>query len=76
MKKSINTWSMDCKAIGISARRSGYANLCLSEEEAEKAYLAYENATHEFANKYSMTQDNAKAIAVIMSDNIDLGLAY
>ena len=76
MKKSIEEWAQDCKAIGIQARRYGYANKCLSTDELREAEDALDRSIKVFANKYGICRESAESIAYIVADGVSLGLSY
>lgn len=75
-KPSIEEWAKDCKGIGTKARRFCYATRCLSDAEAQHQRAAMTTAVQEFANKYGIDFHSAQEVAYILSDGVDLGLAY
>lgn len=74
--KSLEQYTTDCKNLGIKARRFAFANNQLTNQEAEKANKDFKVECKIFSNKYGCSEHDAKELAIFVSDNINLGLAY
>jgi hypothetical protein len=74
--RTFSEWSDDIKTLAIIARRATFASSQMPEKEAEKALDELNIESKKFADKYAMSEDDAREIAISISENCKLGLAY
>ena len=75
-KPTIDEWAQDCAKLGVQMRRYAYANTHLPNDAIQNEWNKTAAAIQSFANKYGTSYTRAEQIAKIISDSINLGVAY